>query len=160
MPLSSGCILPRPHSIPPENGNGNLEHGPLGHVFLHVSSQKHTATVAILYKLVSRLNAHRIKSPYSNRSPPCLPLVMSAIQNCLPDDVILSHPHFSPSSHPHSSPSSHITGEQIQAIRQSVAAMRRELRERVRRESGEEEEVVAEEETDFAMFRAMQALGL
>ena len=86
---------------------------------------------------------------------------MSAIQNCLPDDVTLSPTHLP------CSPSSHITSEVTQAIRQCVAAVRRELelkRETVEREMEEEEEeeelLAAAEETDFAMFRAMQSLDL
>ena len=158
MPLSSRCILPHPHSIPPQNGNGSMERGTgtlseLERVFLHVSGEKHTATVSVLHKLVEETHENWLITFYSNRSPPCLSVVMSAIQSCLPDDVTLSHPH--------SSPSSHVTSEQRQVMRQCVAAVRRELdvkRETVRRER--EELVATEEETDFAMFRAMETLDL
>ena len=169
MPLSARCILPRPHSIPPQNGNGSMERGTgtpseLERVFLHVSGEKHTATVSVLHKLAEETHVNWLITFYSNRSPPCLSVVMSAIQSCLPDDVTLSRPH--------SSPSSHVTSEQRQAMRQCVAAVRRELdvkREMVMREIGEsgegeeeerEELVATAEETDFAMFRAMETLDL
>ena len=93
---------------------------------------------------------------------------MSALQSCLPDDITLSPPH---PSHPHPP---HVTREHLPLIRPCVKTLRRELglrEEEERRETeGEREEEgglereaelsKAKEETDLAMFMALQSLGL